>query len=252
MGAAGVRAGSLGAGDRRNRTWAPPAPAPPPPSAAESAAENAKRALRAGLGGARLANDVAEALALSPDPMVLVERYLTAHRRSGDADPAEITKTLFFAHAGPMQRIVADDKLLLPHFRPVKTQKRGQLFYRLLEVIEECLLEKQHVSDLDARGIGEAEAMKAVHRVLVDLNKDPNRFLVVPDEWLGEVTRRHLYFGSRTRKEGAAYKWFRKVGPTFYLGAHKTAEELAEKAERRAAKLAVRAGETDEDEDNET
>ncbi len=231
---------------------APPAPPPPPTNPAESAAENAKRALRAGLGGARLGNDVAEALALSPDPMVLVERYLTAHRRSGDADPAEITKTLFFAHAGPMQRIVADDKLLLRHFRPVKTQKRGQLFYRLLEVIEECLLEKQHVSDLDARGIGEAEAMKAVHRVLVDLNKDPNRFLVVPDEWLGEVTRRHLYFGSRTRKEGAAYKWFRKVGPTFYLGAHKTAEELAEKAERRAAKLAVRAGETDEDEDNET
>lgn len=217
-----------------------PAPSHAPAPVAESPAENAKRALRAGLGGAKIGPDVAEALALSPDPMVLVERYLTAHRRSGDADPAEITKTLFFAHAGPMQRIVADDKLLLRHFRPVKTQKRGQLFYRLLEVIEEALLEKQHVADLNARGIGEAEAMAAVRRVIVDLNKDPNRFLVVPDDWLGEVTRRHLYFGSRTRKEGAAYKWFRKLGPLFFLGAHKTQEELDAKAERRAAKLAGR------------
>lgn len=224
---------------------APVAPAPPP--VADSPAENAKRTLRAGLGGAKIGPDVSEALALSPDPMVLVERYLTAHRRSGDADPAEVTKTLFFAHAGPMQRIIADDKLLLRHFRPVKTQKRGQLFYRLLEVIEECLLEKQHVADLGARGIGEAEAMVAVRRVLVDLNKDPNRFLVVPDEWLGEVTRRHLYFGSRTRKEGAAYKWFRKLGPAFYLGAHKTTQEIEEKAARRAAKLANAAG-ADEDE----
>jgi hypothetical protein len=216
----------------------PAAPVPPSPAPVESVAENAKRALRAGLGGAKIGPDVTEALALSPDPMVLVERYLTAHRRSGDADPAEITKTLFFAHAGPMQRIVADDKLLLRHFRPVKTQKRGQLFYRLLEVIEEALLERQHVADLGARGIGEAEAMQAVRRVIVDLNKDPNRFLVVPDEWLGEVTRRHLYFGSRTRKEGAAYKWFRKIGPQFFLGAHKTQEEMDQKAERRAAKLA--------------
>lgn len=215
-----------------------PTPVAPSPAPVESVAENAKRALRAGLGGAKIGPDVTEALALSPDPMVLVERYLTAHRRSGDADPAEITKTLFFAHAGPMQRIVADDKLLLRHFRPVKTQKRGQLFYRLLEVIEEALLERQHVADLGARGIGEAEAMLAVRRVIVDLNKDPNRFLVVPDEWLGEVTRRHLYFGSRTRKEGAAYKWFRKLGPQFFLGAHKTQEEIDQKAERRAAKLA--------------
>jgi hypothetical protein len=200
--------------------------------------DGAKRTLRAGLGGAKIAPEVAEALALSPDPMVLVERYLTAHRRSGDADPAEVTRTLFFAHAGPMQRIVADDKLLLRHFRPVKTQKRGQLFYRLLEVIEEALLEKQHLPDLNARGLGEQEAMAAVRKVIVDLNKDPNRFLVVPDEWLGEVTRRHLYFGSRTRKEGAAYKWYRKIGPLFYLGAHKTQEEADAKAARRAAKLA--------------
>jgi hypothetical protein len=215
-----------------------PPPAAPVPSA-ESPAGVAQRTLRAGLAGARIAPEVAEALSLSPDPLVLVERYLTAHRRSGDADPAEVTKTLFFAHAGPMQRIVADDKLLLRHFRPVKTQKRGQLFYRLLEVIEECMLEKQHVPDLQARGVGEAEAMAAVRRVLVDLNKDPNRFLVVPDEWLGEVTRRHLYFGSRTRKEGAAYKWYRKIGPQFFLGAHKTAEETAEREQRRAAKRAA-------------
>jgi hypothetical protein len=170
--------------------------------------------------------------------MVLVERYLTAHRRSGDADPPEVSKTLFFSHAGPMQRIVADDKLLLRHFRPVKTQKRGQLFYRLLEVIEEALLEKQHIPDLQKRGLGEQEAMVAVRKVIVDLNKDPNRFLVVPDEWLGEVTRRHLYFGSRTRKEGAAYKWYRKLGPLFYLGAHKTKEESDAKLARRLAKLA--------------
>lgn len=228
---------------------AEPAPAPPPREAApaESPAEVAKRALRAGLGGARIANEVAEALALSPDPMVLVERYLTAHRRSGDADPAEISKTLFFSHAGPMQRIVADDKLLLRHFRPVKTQKRGQLFYRLLEVIEESLLEKQHGPDLEARGVGEAEAMVAVRKVIVDLNKDPNRFLVVPDEWLGEVTRRHLYFGSRTRKEGAAYKWYRKIGPRFFLGAHKTREEQDERTARRAARAVGLGGEEEEE-----
>jgi hypothetical protein len=215
------------------------AAASPAPAVAESAADAAKRTLRAGLGGARIDPSVAEALALSPDPMVLVERYLTAHKRSGDADPPEISKTLFFSHAGPMQRIVADDKLLLRHFRPVKTQKRGQLFYRLLEVMEETLLEKQHLPDLDARGLGEQEAMLAVRKVIVDLNKDPNRFLVVPDEWLGEVTRRHLYFGSRTRKEGAAYKWYRKLGPLFYLGAHKTREESDARAARRAAKISL-------------
>lgn len=215
-----------------------PAPVAREAPAAESAAEAAKRTLRAGLGGAKVAKEVEEALALSPDPMVLVERYLQAHRRSGDADPAEVSKTLFFSHAGPMQRIVADDKLLLRHFRPVKTQKRGQLFYRLLEVIEETLLEKQHAPDLESRGLGEQEAMVAVRKVIVDLNKDPNRFLVVPDAWLGEVTRRHLYFGSRTRKEGAAYKWYRKLGPVFFLGAHKTKEESDAKAARRAAKLA--------------
>jgi hypothetical protein len=224
-----------------------PAPAtdgtPAAPSApregpvAESAAEAAKRTLRAGLGGAKIAKEVEEALVLSPDPMVLVERYLTAHRRSEDADPAEVSKTLFFSHAGPMQRIVADDKLLLRHFRPVKTQKRGQLFYRLLEVIEEALLEKQHLPDMEKRGLGEVEAQVAVRKVIVDLNKDPNRFLIVPDEWLGEVTRRHLYFGSRTRKEGAAYKWYRKLGPQFFLGAHKTREENDAKALRRAAKV---------------
>lgn len=215
----------------------PVAPAPAAPTPPESPAEAAKRTLRAGLGGARIDGSVSEALALSPDPMVLVERYLTAHRRSGDADPAEVSKTLFFSHAGPMQRIVADDKLLLRHFRPVKTQKRGQLFYRLLEVIEEALLEKQHLPELGQRGIGEAEAQVAVRKVIVDLNKDPNRFLVVPDDWLGEVTRRHLYFGSRTRKEGAAYKWYRKIGPLFFLGAHKTKEEADAKVARRAAKI---------------
>jgi hypothetical protein len=208
------------------------------PAPAETAADAAKRTLRAGLGGAKIDTQVAEALALSPDPMVLVERYLTAHRRSGDADPAEVSKTLFFSHAGPMQRIVADDKLLLRHFRPVKTQKRGQLFYRLLEVIEEALLEKQHLPELSQRGLSEPEAQVAVRKVIVDLNKDPNRFLIVPDEWLGEVTRRHLYFGSRTRKEGAAYKWYRKIGPLFYLGAHKTKEEADAKVARRAAKVA--------------
>ncbi|MHB1261660.1 MAG: hypothetical protein ACYC2H_08070 [Thermoplasmatota archaeon] len=222
---------------------APVAPVPAAPAPAESAAEAAKRTLRAGLGGAKIDGSVSEALALSPDPMVLVERYLTAHRRSGDADPAEVSKTLFFSHAGPMQRIVADDKLLLRHFRPVKTQKRGQLFYRLLEVIEEALLEKQHLPELGQRGLGEAEAQVAVRKVIVDLNKDPNRFLVVPDEWLGEVTRRHLYFGSRTRKEGAAYKWYRKIGPLFFLGAHKTREESDAKAARRAAKISLGDGE---------
>ena len=224
----------------------PTAPTPPSVPQAESPADAAKRTLRAGLGGARIDPQVAEALALSPDPMVLVERYLTAHRRSGDADPAEVSKTLFFSHAGPMQRIVADDKLLLRHFRPVKTQKRGQLFYRLLEVIEEALLEKQHLPELEQRGLGEAEGMVAVRKVIVELNKDPNRYLQITDEWLGEVTRRHLYFGSRTRKEGAAYKWYRKIGPLFFLGAHKTREEMDEKQARRAAKLA-----DDEDGDGE-
>ena len=217
----------------------PPAPVPAAPAAVESPADAAKRTLRAGLGGARIDAQVAEALSLSPDPMVLVEKYLTAHRRSGDADPAEVSKTLFFSHAGPMQRIVADDKLLLRHFRPVKTQKRGQLFYRLLEVIEEALLEKQHLPEPSQRGLGEQEAQVAVRKVIVDLNKDPNRFLVVPDDWLGEVTRRHLYFGSRTRKEGAAYKWYRKIGPQFFLGAHKTKEESDAKLARRAAKISL-------------
>jgi hypothetical protein len=166
---------------------------------------------------------------------VLVERYLGAHRRSGNPDPPEVTKTLFFAHAGPMQKLVADDKLLLRHFRPVKTQKRGQLFYRLLEVIEDALQERVR-QGAPEKGLSEQEAMAAVRRVIVELNKDPNRFLQVPAEWLGEVTRRHLYFGSRTRKEGAAYKWYRKIGPLFYLGAHKTPEEMAERAARRAAK----------------
>jgi hypothetical protein len=75
-----------------------------------------------------------------------------------------------------------------------------------------------------------------VLRVVKDLNKDPNRYLEVPDEWLGEVTRRHLYFGSRTRKEGSAYKWFRKIGSVYFLGGHKTVEEMAEKEARKAAK----------------
>ncbi len=222
----------------------PAAPALPP--AAETPSEAAVRSLRAGLGGARIAPEISDTLGLSPDPMVLVERFLTAHRKSGDADPAEVNKTLFFAHAGPMQRIVADDKLLLRHFRPVKTQKRGQLFYRLLEVIEECLNERQHAADLEGRGVTEGDAMVAVNLVLVDLNKDPNRFLVVPDDWLGEVTRRHLYFGSRTRKEGAAYKWYRKLGPRFYLGGHKTTEEVDERTARRAAKAAGEEDELDE------
>ncbi|HUR64243.1 MAG TPA: hypothetical protein VM241_07155 [Candidatus Thermoplasmatota archaeon] len=205
-----------------------------------SPSEIALRTLRAGLSGARIAPEVTEALQVSPDPGVLVDRYLIAHRKSGAPDPPEVTKTLFFAHAGPMQKLTADDKLLLRHFRPVKTQKRGQLFYRLLEVIEERLLEKEKENPHDraARGLGEQEAMAAVRKVIVELNKDPNRYLLVTDEWLGEVTRRHLYFGSRTRKEGAAYKWYRKLGPQFYLGAHKTREELDEKEARRAAKLA--------------
>jgi hypothetical protein len=88
--------------------------------------------------------------------------------------------------------------------------------------------------------------MAAVRKVIVELNKDPNRFLLVTDEWLGEVTRRHLYFGSRTRKEGAAYKWYRKLGPKFYLGAHKTKEEVDEKEARRAARK-LGADEADED-----
>lgn len=195
----------------------------------ETPADQAARTLRAGLGGARLDEDVLENLRLSPDPMALVDKFLTAHRKTGDPDPQELTKTLFYAHAGPMQKLVADDKLLLRHFRPVKTQKRGQLFYRLLEVVEERLLEKQHLPDLDARGVTGAEAAEAVGQVVAELNSDPNRFLVIPDGWLGEVTRRHLYFGSRTRKEGAAYKWFRKVDGKYFLGGHKTEEELAEK-----------------------
>jgi len=219
---------------------------------AEAPAEAAQRSLRAGLAGARLAPEVVDALTLSPDPQALVERFLTAHRKTGDPDPPEVTKTLFFAHAGPMQRLVADDKLLLRHFRPVKTQKRGQLFYRLLEVIEEAMLEKNHLESLDARGLTEAEAMQAVRHVLVDLNRDPNRFLVIPEEWLGEVTRRHLYFGSRTRKDGAAYKWYRRIGTQFYLGAHKTKEELLERAARRATGTVTSMGtEVDEDVDDE-
>lgn len=204
---------------------------------AERPADQAGRALRAGLGGAKLAPEVQEALNLSPNPVALVDKYLAAHRKTKDGDPAEVTKTLFFAHAGPMQRLVADDKLLLRHFRPVKTQKRGQLFYRLLEVIEEALLAKQDRPEAE-RGLTETEAIEAVRTVLIELNKDPNRYLVLPDDWLGEVTRRHLYFGSRTRKEGAAYKWFRKIGSTFYLGAYKTADELAERQARRDAKHA--------------
>lgn len=213
-------------------------PAPAPTRASATPAEAAQKTLRAGLSGARVAPEVADALGLSPDPQMLVERFLTAHRQSGDPEPEIVTKTLFFAHAGPMQKLTSDDKLLLRHFRPVKTQKRGQLFYRLLEVIEELLLEKNHLATLEDRGVDEPEAMVAVRKVILDLNRDPNRHLVVPDEWLGEVTRRHLYFGSRTRKEGAAYKWYRKVGPRFYLGAHKTREEVDERAARRAAKAA--------------
>jgi hypothetical protein len=214
----------------------PSEPVAKPASAKPTPAEEAIKHLRAGLSGAKVGPEVAEALQVSPDPHVLVERYLTAHRKTGDPDPAEVTKTLFFAHAGPMQKLQSDDKLLLRHFRPVKTQKRGQLFYRLLEVIEEAMLERNHAERLEDRGLSEADAMVAVRRVIVELNKDPNRFLQVPEEWLGEVTRRHLYFGSRTRKEGAAYKWYRKIGAKFYLGAHKTQEELDDKAARRAAK----------------
>lgn len=202
----------------------------------ETPADIALRNLRAGLNGAAIEDSVVEALRLSPDPSTLVEKFLVAHRKAGDADPTSLGQTLFFAHAGPVQKIVADDKLLLRHFRPVKTQKRGQLFYRLLEVLEEALLEKQHDADLEARGIGEAEAIEAVRKVVDDLNSDANRYLVIPDEWLGEVTRRHLYFGSRTRKEGAAYKWFRKIGFRYFLGGHKTQEEIDEKEERKRAK----------------
>jgi hypothetical protein len=212
-----------------------------------SPSEVALRTLRAGLSGARIAPEVMEALQASPDPGVLVDRYLIAHRKSGTVDPVEVTKTLFFAHAGPMQKLAADDKLLLRHFRPVKTQKRGQLFYRLLEVIEARLMEKGRDPDLEARGLDEKEAMVAVRKVIVELNKDPNRFLQITDEWLGEVTRRHLYFGSRTRKEGAAYKWYRKIGPRFFLGAHRTRQEMEEKQARRAAKAAEDEDGADED-----
>ncbi len=205
----------------------------------ESNADQALRHLRAGLSGAKISPEVVENLRMSPDPHALVDKFLVAHRKTGDADPDELTKTLFYAHAGPMTKLVADDKLLLRHFRPVKTQKRGQLFYRLLEVIEEILLEKQHLPDLTARGISDRDATEAVRRVVNDLNSDPNRYLIIPDEWLGEVTRRHMYFGSRTRKEGAAFKWFRKIGTDYFLGSHKTAEEVDEKDARRAAKAAA-------------
>ncbi len=204
----------------------------------ETEADVAIRNLRAGLSGAKIHEEVQQNLHLSPDPHALVDKFLVAHRKTGEADPDELTKTVFYAHAGPMQKLVADDKLLLRHFRPVKTQKRGQLFYRLLEVIEETLLERQHDPEPESRGIDEKIAAAAVRKVVDDLNNDPNRYMVIPDEWLGEVTRRHLYFGSRTRKEGAAYKWFRKMGTTYFLGAHKTAEEIAEKEARRAAKAA--------------
>lgn len=196
----------------------------------------ALRDLRAGLVGADISDDVAEGLKLSPDPRALVDKFLVAHRQSGDPDPDQVSKTLFFAHAGPIQRLVADDKFLLRHFRPVKTQKRGQLFYRLLEVIEEALMERQHEPVPEDRGIGEPEGREAVAKVVNELNKDPNRYLEIPDEWLGEVTRRHLYFGSRTRKEGSAYKWFRKIGTTYSLGGHKTSEEIKEKEAKQAAK----------------
>lgn len=224
-----------------------PAPAAPSKPVPETPAAAAIRTIRSGLSGARIAPEVAQMLELSPDPMALVEKYLTHHRQSGDSDPTEVTKTLFFAHAGPMEKLVADDKLLLRHFRPVKTQKRGQLFYRLLEVIEECLLERQHDADFDKRGIGEVEATVAVRAVIRDLNKDPNRYLVIPDEWLGEVTRRHLYFGSRTRKEGAAYKWYRKIGPKFFLGGHKTPQEIADRAARKTLREAEMGDDADED-----
>jgi hypothetical protein len=199
------------------------------------------RHLRAGLQGSNVLDGVADGLKLSPDPQTLVEQFLTAHRQSGDPDPEEVGKTLFFAHAGPIERIDADDKFLLRHFRPVKTQKRGQLFYRILEVIEEILMERQHLDDLESRGIEENGATGAVQSILDELNKDPNHYLLVPEEWLGEVTRRHLYFGSRTRKEGSAYKWFRKIGTKYYLGGHKTVEELAEKEDRKRVKAEAKA-----------
>ncbi len=202
----------------------------------ESEPTRALKHLRAGLGGIPVAPEVVEALHLSPDPVALVEKFLTAHRKAGDPDPDDVTKTLFFAHAGPIQKIAADDKFLLRHFRPVKTQKRGQLFYAVLEAIEEVMRERSHLSDLEARGIDEDVAKKAVHDAIHDLNKQPNHYLTVPDEWLGEVTRRHLYFGSRTRKEGAAYKWFRKIGTKYFLGNYKTPEEIAEKEARKKAK----------------
>ena len=203
----------------------------------ETPAGAALVALRAGLGGAKIADEVIVALGHSPNPAAMVERFLSAHRQSGDPDVETLTKTLFFAHAGPMQKLVADDKLLLRHCRPVKTQKRGQLFYKILEVLEESILERAHLANLEERGITEQEGVEVVRRVIAELNKDPNRFLQIPEEWLGEITRRHLYFGGRTRKEGAAYKWFRKIGNRFYLGGHKTGEEISERAARRAAKL---------------
>lgn len=199
----------------------------------------AKRTLRAGLSGAEVDEAVTDGLQKSPDPMILVERFLTAHRQSGEPDPNEVGKTIFFAHAGPIQKLVADDKFLLRHFRPVKTQKRGQLFYRLLEAIEAVLLEKQHLADLEKRGISEVEACESVRNVVDELNRDPNRWLEIPDQWLGEVTRRHLYFGSRTRKEGSAYKWFRKMTQIYFLGGHKNQEELDAKEERKATKSAL-------------
>ncbi len=204
-------------------------------------ATQALQTLRAGLAGAKIDDKVIEVLGQSPDPMVLVERYLTGHRQADEPDPETLTRTMFYSHAGPMQKIEADDKLLLRHFRPVKTQKRGQLFYRLLEVLEEALLEKQHLSDLEARGLTQEEGAQAIRREVELLNKDPNRHLVISDEWLGEVTRRHMYFGSRTRKDGAAYKWFRKLGPIYYLGSHKTEEEIQERDARRAARAEAKA-----------
>jgi hypothetical protein len=205
----------------------------------DNQADIALRTLRSGLSGAKVEGEVVENLKMSPDPIALVDKFLVAHRQTGEADPDHLTKTVFYAHAGPMQKLIADDKLLLRHFRPVKTQKRGQLFYKLLEVIEAKLMESQHAPDSTQRGITEREATATVRRVVNDLNSDPNRYLIIPDEWLGEVTRRHLYFGSRTRKEGAAYKWFRKIGFDYYLGAHKTQDEVDEKDARKAAKAAA-------------
>ncbi len=204
-------------------------------------AEAAMQDLRAGVGGVPVDEAVMEVLEQSPQPSALVEKFLTGHRASNDAEPSSISKTLFFAHAGPMQRLVADDKLLLRHFRQVKTQKRGQLFYNLLEVLEEAILERQHLANPDERCVREEQGAESVREAIHTLNKDPNRHLVIPEEWLGEVTRRHLYFGSRTRKEGAAYKWFRKLPGGYFLGSFKTEEERAEKEARKAAKAAAAA-----------